>query len=205
MITCPYCGTSYSAFQPNCSNCGAPLQAVGEVIPGASEDNIPIPPSPPRPISDRYAYRLLSTEGWSVSALVFTILGIIFTLLGAALTLAIVTAFVGIPFLALGLVFLGGGAAVLFWRYQEARKLVNVLRMGEATRGQVMDVHENYNVRVNGRNPWVIKYQFQANGQNYEGKVTTLNQPGPELQTGKPVCILYLPASPNFNSLYPHP
>ncbi len=94
---------------------------------------------------------------------------------------------------------------MLFWRYQEALKVVNVLRMGEATRGQVIDVNENYNVRVNGRNPWVIRYQFQANGQNYEGKVTTLNQPGPELQPGKPVCILYLPTSPNFNSLYPHP
>ena len=121
------------------------------------------------------------------------------------LTLGIITAFVGIPFLLLGLAFLGIGGWVLNWRYKETQKVVNVLRVGEATRGQIVELQENYSVRINGRYPWVIRYQFQVNGQNYEGKVTTLNTPGQQLQTGKTVYILYLPTAPQWNSIYPHP
>ena len=111
----------------------------------------------------------------------------------------------GIPFLLLGLAFLGSGGWVLNWRYKETQKEVNVLRVGEATRGQIVELQENYSARINGRYPWVIRYQFQVNGQNYEGKVTTLNTPGQQLQTGKTVYILYLPTAPQWNSIYPHP
>jgi hypothetical protein len=137
--------------------------------------------------------------------MVFGLLGIIFSLVGAGLTLAIITAFVGIPFLLLGIAFLGIAAAGLIWRYKQAQMVVNVLRSGEATRGQIVDVQENYSVQVNGRHPWVIRYQFQVNGQDYEGNITTLNSVGENLRTGKPVCILYLPTAPQWNSIYPHP
>jgi hypothetical protein len=49
---------------------------------------------------------------------------------------------------------------------------------------------------------------FQSNcknGQDHEGKVTTLNRVGDKLQEGKSVCILYLPTTPQWNSIYPHP
>ena len=205
-IICPWCGTNYLAFQTNCGNCGGPLLAIDEKNTSsfASED-IPSPPLVPRPISTKYAWRLLFTDGWSIGALVFCLLGVIFALVGAALTLGVVTAFVGIPFLLLGLAFLGAGGGTLLWRYQEAQKIVNVLREGEATRGQIVEVQENYHSRINGRYPWVIRYQFQANGQSYEGKVTTLNQPGQQLQVGKAVYVLYLPTTPKWSSIYPHP
>jgi hypothetical protein len=206
MIVCPWCGTGYLTFQSNCKNCGGPLPAVEAPI-GLSDstDILSTPPSAPRPISNRYAWRLLSTDGWSIVALVFGLLGIIFSLVGAGLTIGIITAFVGIPFLLLGVAFLGIGGVVFIWRYQEARQVVKVLREGEATRGQIVDVQENYSVNINGRHPWVIRYRFQANGQNHEGKVTTLNQLGPQLQTGKSVYVLYLPSAPKWNSIYPHP
>ncbi len=159
----------------------------------------------PRPISNRYAWRLLSTDGWAIAAFVFVLLGFIFSLAGAGLTIGIITAFVGIPFLIFGLAFLGAGAGVFIWRYQEAQQGVKVLREGEATRGLIIETQENYSVAINGRHPWVIRYRFQANGQNQEGGVTTLNQPGEQLQAGKAVCVLYLPTSPKWNSIYPHP
>jgi hypothetical protein len=206
MIICPWCGTNYLVFQSNCKNCGGPLQAV-EVTAGSSvsTENIPTPPQAPRSISKSYVWRLLSTDGWAIAAFVFGLLGGIFSLVGAGLTIGIITAFVGIPFLLLGLVFLGIGGGILNWRYNETQKVVNVLRVGEATTGKIVEIQENYSVRINGRYLWVIQYQFQVNGQNYEGKVSTLNPVGEKLQIGKAVCILYLQTTPQSNSIYPHP
>jgi len=119
--------------------------------------------------------------------------------------MGIITAFVGIPFLLLGLVFLGTGGGVLMRRYQAAQKVVRVLQIGEAARGQIIETRADTSVRVNGRNPWVILYQFHANGEDYDGKVTTFNPPGEQLQTGKGVYVLYLPAEPKWSSIYPHP
>ena len=206
MVICPWCGTNYPSFRSNCKNCGGPLQTTGEndAAPTSVEE-IVAPPPAPRLISDKYVWRLLLTDGWGILAFIFGLLGVIFSLVGAGLTLGIVTAFVGIPFLLIGLPFLAVALGVGKWRYDHASQVVNVLRIGESTQGQIMDVQKDYSVRVNRQHPWVIRYQFQVNGQNYEGNVRTLNPVGASLQTGKTVCILYLPNSPQWNSIYPHP
>jgi hypothetical protein len=206
MIICPWCGTNYLTFQPNCKNCGGLLQAVEEPSRApVSSENIPTPPPAPRLISTGYVWRLLSTDGWSIGAFVFGLLGGTFSVVGAGLTIGIISAFIGILFLFLGLALLGIGGGILYWRYQETQKVVNVLRIGEATKGKIAEVQENVSVRINGRHPWVIRYQFQVDGQNYEGKVSTLNSVGERLQAGDTVCILYLPTAPQWNSIYPHP
>jgi hypothetical protein len=206
MIICPWCGTSYLDFQSNCKNCGGPLQAVVETAAAAvSTESLPTPPPAPRPISEQYIWRLLFADGWAITALIFGILGLIFVPVGSGLTIGIITAFVGIPFLLLGFAFFGAGAGLIIWRYQEAQKVVYVLRDGEATRGQVVELHEDNSISVDGQHPWGIRYQFQVGGQDYEGQVTTLNQPGPQLQVGKSICVLYLPADAKWNSIYPHP
>jgi hypothetical protein len=133
------------------------------------------------------------------------LLGIIFGLVGAGLTLGIVTAFVGIPFLLLGLVFLAVALVVGTRRYDRARRVVHVLRLGESTPGQIIDVRQDYSVRVNRQHPWVIRYQFRVNGQAYEGQVRTLNPVGASFQAGTSVWVLYLPDAPQWNAMYPHP
>ncbi len=165
----------------------------------------PTPPPAPRPIPQKYVWRLISSDGWSIAAFVFGLLGVIFSLVGGGLTIGIVTAFVGIPYLFLGIAFLVAGVWVFVWRYQNAQKVVSVLREGQATQGQIVDMQQNFSVRINGRYPWVIRYQYQVDGQEHDGKVTVLNQPGEQFQAGKPVCILYLPTAPKWNSIYPHP
>ncbi len=204
MVTCPWCGTNYLAFQSNCTNCGGPLQAVGENTP-VSFETPSTPPLAPRPISDRYVWRLLASDGWWIAALVLGILGLVVSLVGSGLTAAVITAFVGIPFLIMGVPLLVIGGWVFLWRYQKAHKTVEVLLEGEATRGQILETQENYSVTVNGRHPWVIRYQFRANGEEHQGTVTTLNQPGQQLQAGKPVSVLFLPSAPQWSSVYPHP
>jgi hypothetical protein len=210
MITCPWCGTSYATFQSNCDRCGGPLPppaATGPAQPALSQGagGVATPPPPPRPVSERYAWRLLMSDGWGVVSFVFVLLGAIFALLGAALTAAIITAFVGLPFLVLGLAFLAGGGAVMNSRFQSARQIVAVLRTGQPATGQISSVEENFNVRINNQHPWTITYAFRVQDQEYQGSVNTLNLPGPELQPGRAACVLYLPEAPQHNSLYPHP
>lgn len=205
MITCPWCGTNFVAFQSNCSNCGGPLPAQ-DAGPGsvASEDP-PEPPAAPRPISNRYVWRLLGRDAWVIVGFVFSLLGIIFALVGGGLTFNRITAFVGIPFLVLGLAFLAASAGLLGWRYPIAMKTVRVLRAGDSARGQITQLQQNGHVVINGRMPWVIEYEFHVDGQSFAGNVTTLNSPGPALQAGKAVRILYLRTDPKWNSIYPHP
>ncbi len=210
MIICPWCGTQYAAFQPNCKNCGGALQPAAQaadlnVAAAFEQDRISMPPPPPRPISDSYALKLLMSDGFAVAAGIFALLGGIFSMLGIILTIAIITAFVGIPFALLGFLFLGIGAAVLYWRYQSAQKIVRVLREGQATEGRILNVDQNLSVRVNQRHPWTISYGFQAYGRDYTGTVTTLTPPSEQIQMKKATCVLYLPDSPEINSLYPHP
>lgn len=203
MVTCPWCGTSYPAFQSNCSRCGGPIPPQHEVE--AAGDSPLVPPVAPRNISNNYAFRLMFDDGWSIAGLVFLLMGAIFSVLGLALTLAVVTAFVGLPFLILGLLFLAASVIILLVRYQASQKQAWVLKWGEAVLGNVTDLQENYSVMVNGRHPWEIGYQYQAGGYRYAGRVSTLNQPGGGLQTGRPVYVLYMRDNPTLSSLYPHP
>ena len=203
MITCPWCGTNYIAFQTNCQKCGGPMSPPAEETSSVAEVSIPKPPPAPRPIADKFIWNLMMTNGWVIAGGVFAFIGGIFTVVGLSLTVAIITAFVGIPFLLMGIVFFGGGVAVIIWRYQETQKTIDVLRNGQPADGQIADMQENLNVRINHRHPWMIRYTFQANGQLYEGNVSTLRRP--DFQTGQKVCVLYLPQKPEYNALYPHP
>lgn len=162
-----------------------------------------MPPPAPRAISDRYAWRLMASDGWAVGAGIFTLLGGIFAFVGALLTLAILTAFVGIPFLAIGVLFLAVGLAGLSWRHREAVRVVEVLRVGEPILGRVTSVERNPMVRVNRRHPWVITYGFEVGGRRVEGREATLNPPA--LRPGWSVRVLYLPEAPRHNVLFPHP
>ncbi len=202
VITCPYCGTKYTTFQSNCKNCGGRLPLPEEA--SAFDESAP-PPAPPRDISGNYVWRLLTTDGWAIVAIVFALLGIVFAPLGVILTIAVITIFVGIPFVMLGTVFLTSGVAVLVWRYQLAHMTVNVLRNGHATRGKIVDVEQIYNVSINGRNPWFIKYQFTLDGDTYTGQISTLDEPHEQLAKGYSAWVLYLPTAPQNHTLYPHP
>jgi hypothetical protein len=214
-VTCPWCGTDYAAFQSNCKNCGGPIPlppkppaqrgAVSAADFAQTEFELAEPPPPPRPISSSYAWKLLLTDGWAIVAMVFLILGVTFTCVGVPLVVGVVTAFVGVPFALSGLPFLGGGLAIGYWRYEQKRKVVQVLREGTATLGRITRTEMNASVQVNGRHPWFIHYGFSVGGRDYAGQVSTLHDPGPQHQPGQRAYVLYMPSAPEQNALYPHP
>jgi hypothetical protein len=199
MITCPWCGTNYTAFRNNCMNCGGPLPLPAEEAVVPPIPDIPAPPPPPRAFKNSFAWRKLWSDGWAITAGVFLLLGVIFTLVGIPLTLVVV----GVVFVPLGLAFLGAGIPILIWRYRKAQQTLNVLRMGEAVLGSIVDMYENYSVTVNNRHPWTIAYSFRVDGDEYEGQTTTLRPVGFTHQPGQPMYVLYLEDDPTQNTIYP--
>ncbi len=201
MITCPWCGTHYETFRSNCRNCGGPLPPPAEeaAVPSPIPDLME-PPPPPRAFKGSFVWKKLASDGWSIVALVFLLMGFIFTLVGLPLLFVFL---VGVLFVFLGLAFLGAGIPIIIWRYQEAQQTLNVLRMGQTTLGTITDVTQNYNVTVNGRHPWTIHYGFRIGGQEYEGETTTLRPVGFTHQVGQPVYVLYLESEPERSAIYP--
>ncbi len=203
-ITCPWCGTNHLEFQSNCKNCGGPLPAPAEVTAADARRKLTMPPAPPREISSSFAWRWLLTDGWTIAAFVLILMGGSFSLAGSV-TVGSTAAFVYLRFLIFGLLVLLGAVGILAWRYDQAHNTLRVLKDGLATRGEITSLEPNYNVRINERTPWTIRYKFTLDGTDYQGKVTTLNSPSADLAPGNPTVVLYLQGAPRYNGLYPHP
>ncbi len=207
MITCPWCGTSYTEFRSKCSSCGASLPLPPRTVPIAVdeewEQDLAVPPPPPRAVPHNYVWRLLSADAKSVVGLILTPIGAVFAPLGLMLTLTVVAAPVGIPFLAVGTPMLIAGLLLFARSYQAAQQATNVLATGEAVLGRIVEVDENLSVSINGRHPWRIRYQFPVEGHELEGTVHTLQPPGPGQQPGRPTYVLIAPGNPTQNTIYP--
>jgi len=204
-LKCPWCGTSDYEVRTNCRNCGGPLPERETAGNGRYMEMPLKPPPPPREISKNYVRKLMFGSGWGVAAAIFAFIGGIFFFVGLLLTALIVTAFVGIPFIGMGAIFGVAGSIVLKTQYDKARKTVEVLRSGNDTEGLVTEVGQNMMVRINGRNPYNIGYEYSVDGRRFTGSVQTLQNP---LQIFRPGCrawVLYSPGSPETSTLYPHP
>ncbi len=214
-ITCPYCGTHYRYFQPNCDNCGGslPLPDPNVVDPTAVIDQPeavtpakPIrPPEAPRNVPNSHIWKLMSTSVGPILGGIFGVMGLIFTILGVMMTITIVAAMVGIPFLLIGVVFLGVGAPLFFVSLSRARTTLKVIRQGQEVLGQIVRVEQNFQVSINGRHPWKLTYQFEVGGKKYQGVNQTLSIPDLSQRPGQSVYVLYNPENPTENSIYPNP
>lgn len=205
MITCRYCGTSYTTFQPTCQKCGGALEAPDPRSVERPGEGIAVPPPAPRQVPGNYRWRILSSDGWAITGGVFLFMGAVFGVVGIGLILGIITAFVGLPFAGLGVLMLGAGCGLVVWRYREAQQTVALLREGRSVLGEMVDVYQNLSVRVNGRHPWTAEYRYAVDGRPYEGKVVTLVRPDLRQQAGKGVYVLYQPGEPARSTIYPHP
>lgn len=202
-VTCPWCGTGYTAHRANCKNCGGPLPLPLDVASGSSDENVPEPPPAPRDFRRSYVWRKLLADVWAIVGAVFSLLGVIFAITGTVLTATLVALFIGLPFAGLGAALLALGLALLIWRYQQAKRTLDALRMGEAILGTIVDARENHHINVNNRHPWTITYRFLVLGQELEGKTTTLRTPGHQQRAGQAVYVLYLEDDPAQNTIYP--
>ena len=215
MITCPWCGTHYTAFQSNCDNCGGTLPLPAAEPPRMDDQTaaaqpaveIAMPPPPPRQVPRNYLYRLIWTNAWYIVGFVFALIGGIFSLMGCAMLpmgVFVIPVFISVPFALIGVAMLAAGIGLIVWQVQEAQKIVALLASGLATQGRIVKVTQNFNVRINSRYPWIIHYNYQVGGVSYLGQVSTLSMPGVAYRPGTRVPVLYHAAEPASSTLYPN-
>lgn len=83
------------------------------------------------------------------------------------------------------------------------RRQVHTFRNGELAWARVTSMGQDLSTRVNGRHPYVVRWEFDVAGQPYTGKLSTLTPPDLQtLLTGGPAPVLYLPGRPQHSVLY---
>lgn len=224
MITCPWCGTSYKAFQSSCGKCGGPL-AAEQGQDGRPPSSLATPPPAPRAFHEEYARHLVKEDpeaanGMAVAfiggflavnmVLLPVVIGVQKLDLAGALEAfglyAVAMLLFALLLFAFALYLLIGGISIVRQRDKELQKMVDVMRVGQATVGEIVEVRENRKQSHGERHPWEIYYRYKVNGgQRMHGKMVTTNTPGARHQPGCEVNVLYLPDEPAQSVLYPHP
>lgn len=204
---CPYCGTTSFEQRSNCKNCGAALPPpVRAAVPVNAEPASTFirsaPPMPPRPVPRGYLLKRMFADARVVIGLVFSITGVIFVPISLAMAFNMDEKIGAWIFGLIGFVDLLLGPALLLARLAAARRQLAVLRDGQAALGTIETLHCDTSMEINGRSPWVLAYSFNVLGRPYQGKVSTLRDPDPDLRPAAQVYVLYDPSQPEANTLY---
>lgn len=131
------------------------------------------------------------TSGIGILALVCTILGVVFTGVGLALTAFVRPQAIGIMFLCAGGVILPAGILFIVMRLAALRRRARILATGMEVHGAIVDIAQSP-VRINGRHPWVVRYRYEVQGSEYEGRETMMDLPA-GYEAGASVAVMYDP------------
>lgn len=189
MITCGWCGTKYSGFQPNCKNCGGALPHPPGMDAGEP------PPDPPRRLPKGFERRVLWTHN------VFALVGGIFLLVGVPLMIGMVFVHPLAPLIPL--IHCTLGYFLLRHGRGKAKRMLNAFVNGKAIRGDIKDVFEDTSISVNNRHPWAIAYGFDVQGQIYEGTARTWDADARLRSRGQHIWVLAIESDPEQNTIYP--
>ena len=139
-----------------------------------------------------------------VVALVLTIVGAAFVLTGAVMAIVasvtqVAEARVAVPspLWGAGVTILGIGAAILLAglglgtrRVAAVRERARLQRHGVVTDGTILEVSQDYRVRVNRRHPWRVRYEYRVGGEAYEGSESVWDKPA-AYEPGAKVAVVY--------------
>lgn len=206
MITCPWCGTSYSTFQPSCGKCGGPLPAPRETKIGRPPPPFEPPPPAPRPFNEQYAKFLMQGDYKVNGLILLAIAGLATAVFSGMFALSLRSALVFLPFVLIGLGMIG--YSIITWRKRLAEKqpIIEVLRDGMVAMGKITRIQEITSVDIGGRHPWEIHYEFHAStAEPVKGSAITMKHALRRYPLGCDVYVLYLPGDPSRNTLYPVP
>ena len=123
-------------------------------------------------------------KGRRVSALgilgaIYTPLGGSFLLLGIGLLRGLAGTeewFIGLIFAGIGSVFLGLGVIFLIVRHIKGSRSAQLVQQGRYVWGEITRLMPNYNIRLNGRNPYVAVIRYvDSRGQTHLFKSENLH------------------------------
>jgi len=197
-INCPWCGQRTQADALECHKCGGPLPSIRGDDPG------PSPPLPPRQLPKGYKQRVfLKNSPLSLIGGIFFIVGLPFTIIFPLVSFFTQEWLFLIMGCGLGGLFVALGAGMLLFGIRSGLNKIRPYELGQATVGEIIDIHRDYSMMVNGRNPWRIYYQFETSTTPYEGSVLTWQNAERTHKVGNRVYVLYMLENPDQNALYP--
>lgn len=176
--SCGWCGSAcLDPMISHCASCGGPLP-----LPRAQEGALielgPPPPPAPRALPAAFRREVLVFKN------VYVIIGGIFVFV---FFWTVLFALIGAPLLYLG------------WTRGQKRLLA--LSNGATVQGRITDVDRDTSVRINGRSPWRISFEYPSPGGRAEGWVYAWKRP--ELQPDDPTWVVFLPEDPSSACLWP--
>ncbi len=100
--------------------------------------------------------------------------------------------------------FLGVGLIALFIAVRSNRREIRAFRFGVAAVGRVKSIGLDRSVRVNGRSPTLLSWEFDVAGKTYGGSLSHMDGGvlRPLVAADHTVAVVYDPKDPRANTLY---
>ncbi len=179
-IDCPWCSTvNRVTDETNCVNCGGPLPAIPHNNEGMDKG---LPPgSVPREIPKVYIKKLKYKN-------VHFIIGFVFT----------------VPFF-WTIIFPIIGFFLMRYGLKTANKKLFALENGIKAEGVLVDIFKDTSQSINGRNPWLLEYEFRTES----GKLITAKKTGAWNKNNRYrrpndyLWVVYIPDNPEINAIWP--
>ena len=93
------------------------------------------------------------------------------------------------------------GVAMVIWVIRASVRRKRAFREGLPARARSTYFGPDTSVRVNGRNPWHVKYEFEVDGRLFQGRLSHMDRTRLEGLEGA-LIALYDPADPSCNTLW---
>lgn len=130
-----------------------------------------------------------------IIGIVYTILGGVFVTLGIVLAVALWNTeekMIGLIFGGIGSIFLVLGIVFLIIEIRKKRRADRILAEGRYVWGEIVDCVPNFNVRINGRHPYIAVARYtDPRGMSHVFKSRSLNIYREPDMIGKQVKIYY--------------
>lgn len=158
------------------------------------------PPAAPRDV-DR---KSITAPGGNVLLLVgaiFAIVGLVFVVTGVAMLLGgnnAGWAIAGFP-----LIHLSVGVGMLYYSLSRRAERRRIAELGEVAVATITSTGFDRKVRINGRNPYKMTFDFRVGDVEHSGKRSTMNSDITEHELFDRIWVLYDPADPSKNMEWP--
>jgi hypothetical protein len=160
-------------------------------------DAIPPAPRSPSPL----AVQLVT--GGGPAGRVLNLVGVIFVAVGILVAGILFAVKIPAPFFALPLIFPAIGLMLIAGAKVAQGSRDQVFRNGSAAAGKVIFSGPDSRVRINGCNPFQLRYQFSTDQGVFTGSVSSMNMTVLQaLPKDGQVPVLYDPRNPRRNTLY---
>lgn len=182
------------------------VDALADISPDTDAERQPLleprsgrPPAAPRDASE-YQTSILKNVPILVGG-IFVAIASVFIVIGLGLLLAGETAGVFMTLFPMIHFTIGMGLLLSGLRKRSTRS--DVIERGEVVLGRVTATGLNRRTRINGRNPFLLDYEFEALGATHTGQRSTLDDRITSNQVGDRVWVLHDPADASRNVVWP--